>query len=137
LWYYLQHNAEAGDVVMIDEPELNLHPANQRILARLLVQMVNRGLYVVASTHSDYIVREINILLMLDKHPNRDALMKKHKIDGETISPKLVGAYNMSAQSGKIEPMQMDDEGMDAKTLDKVIDAQGDASDDIHFSNPK
>ena len=42
--YYLRHQAKKGDLLMIDEPELNLHPANQRRLARLLVRLVNFGI---------------------------------------------------------------------------------------------
>ncbi|QXP84659.1 AAA family ATPase [Methylococcus sp. Mc7] len=29
LWFYLEHEAKPGDTLMIDEPELNLHPDNQ------------------------------------------------------------------------------------------------------------
>ena len=37
---------------MIDEPELNIHPANQRHIARLLARLVNAGMSVVISTHA-------------------------------------------------------------------------------------
>jgi AAA15 family ATPase/GTPase len=139
LWYYLSRNAKRGDVIMIDEPELNLHPANQRALARLLAQLVNAGLYVVASTHSDYIVREVNTLIMLNrKDAKRASLMKKYKIsEGEVLSPTLVGAYEMSAKTGRIEPMKMDKEGINAKTLDEVIVAQGEENDEVHYSLAK
>ena len=36
LWFYLEHEAKPGDILMIDEPELNVHPENQRKVARLL-----------------------------------------------------------------------------------------------------
>ncbi|MFM8332805.1 MAG: AAA family ATPase, partial [Candidatus Methylumidiphilus sp.] len=80
LWFYLEYEAKLGDTLMIDEPELNLHPDNQRKFARLLVRLVNAGIRVVASTHSDYIVREINNLIMLrDPFKNRNALVKKDR----------------------------------------------------------
>lgn len=66
LGYYLKHRAQPGDLLMIDEPELNLHPANQRRLARLLVRLVNAGIKVFVTTHSDYIVKEFNTLIMLN-----------------------------------------------------------------------
>ena len=65
LWFYLENQAKKGDVLMIDEPELNIHPENQRKIARVLAMLVNAGLNVVVSTHSDYIVRELNSLIML------------------------------------------------------------------------
>ena len=67
LWFYLENQAQPGDLLMIDEPELNIHPANQRHIARLLARLVNAGLRVVISIHSDYIVREFNSLLMLSQ----------------------------------------------------------------------
>jgi len=40
VWYWLKHFAKKGDMLMIDEPELHLHPANQRRLARFLVALI-------------------------------------------------------------------------------------------------
>ncbi len=64
LGFYLKHIAVPGELLMIDEPELNLHPANQRKLARLLVRLVNAGIRVFVTTHSDYIIKEFNTLIM-------------------------------------------------------------------------
>ena len=64
--FYLRHVAEPGDLLMVDEPELNLHPENQRRIARLFAQLVNLGIHVFATTHSDYIVKELNTLIMLN-----------------------------------------------------------------------
>jgi predicted ATPase len=57
--------AQEGDFIIIDEPELNLHPDNQRKIARWLVRVVNAGFKVMITTHSDYIIREFNNLIML------------------------------------------------------------------------
>ncbi len=65
--FYLQHVAKPGDLLMVDEPELNLHPENQRRMARLFVQLVNLGIRVFVTTHSDYIVKELNTLIMLNQ----------------------------------------------------------------------
>ena len=65
LGFYLRHVAAKGDLLMIDEPELNLHPSNQRRLAKLITRIVNSGIRVFLTTHSDYIVRELNNLIIL------------------------------------------------------------------------
>lgn len=62
---YLRYRAQPGATVIIDEPELNLHPHNQRIVARTVAQMVNRGVRAVVSTHSDFFVRELSYLVCL------------------------------------------------------------------------
>ena len=65
--FYLRHQAQVGDLLMVDEPELNLHPKNQRRIARLFARLVNLGLKVFVTTHSDYIVKEFNTLIMLNR----------------------------------------------------------------------
>ena len=66
LGFYLRHVAQKGDLLMVDEPELNLHPANQRRIAKLFARLVNVGVKVFITTHSDYIVKELNTLIMLN-----------------------------------------------------------------------
>jgi hypothetical protein len=61
---YLRHMARPSDTLIIDEPEMNFHPDVQVVLARIFAVLVNKGLKVVVSTHSDYIVREFNNLIM-------------------------------------------------------------------------
>ena len=66
LGFYLRHIAEKGDLLMIDEPELSLHPENQRRIARLFARLVNIGVKIFITTHSDYIIKELNTLIMLN-----------------------------------------------------------------------
>jgi len=44
--FYLKHQTQPGDLLMVDEPELNLHPENQRRVARLFARLVNIGIKV-------------------------------------------------------------------------------------------
>ncbi|RKU09868.1 hypothetical protein C6501_14795 [Candidatus Poribacteria bacterium] len=64
--FYLRHIAEKRDLIMIDEPELSLHPENQRRIARLFARLANIGVKVFITTHSDYIIKELNTLIMLN-----------------------------------------------------------------------
>jgi ABC-type transport system involved in cytochrome c biogenesis ATPase subunit len=85
LWSYLNHLARKGDWLMIDEPELNLHPQNQLAIAQLLAQLVNRGINVVVSTHSDYMVRAWGNLIMLGNQSfeGRDELATQYAMPVE------------------------------------------------------
>ena len=65
--FYLRHEAQKGDLLIIDEPELNLHPENQRRLAKLFSRLINIGIKVFLTTHSDYIIKELNTLIMLSQ----------------------------------------------------------------------
>ncbi len=133
LWFYLQNQAKKGDVLMIDEPELNIHPENQRQIARLLARLVNAGLKVVISTHSDYIVRELNSLIMLNQDKDKN-LQTKHKyLPDEILKTEQVAAYLFDDQT--IKPFEIsDDDGIYATTFDRVIKDINQVNDDIYYS---
>ncbi len=133
LWFYLEYQAKEGDVLMIEEPELNLHPGAQLEIARLLVRLVNAGLRVVINTHSDYIVREMNSMMMLHQ-PGSEGVRKTYGYDEEEVlDPGKVGAYLFDEQI--IEPLGIFTEGgIYATTFDKVISEQGRSNNDIYYA---
>jgi hypothetical protein len=103
--FYLRHVAAPGDMLMIDEPELNLHPENQRRMARLFSRLVNLGIKVFITTHSDYIIKELNTLIMLnhDKpHLKKIAEREGYKQD-ELLSADKVRVY-MAEEEAPLKP---------------------------------
>ncbi len=93
--FYLRHVAQPGDLLMVDEPELNLHPENQRRVARLFARLVNLGVKVFITTHSDYIIKELNTLLMLNNnkpHLKRIAQAENYQ-DGELLTADKIRVY--------------------------------------------
>ena len=136
LWSYLNHLARTGDWVMIDEPELNLHPENQMLIARLIAQMVNRGINVVVSTHSDYMVREWGNLIMLGERnfKGRDALMKKQNISvAECMKPEQVSAYEFMQDSARSMSIS-GDLGIQATLFDQSIQDLNMRTEAIYFA---
>jgi predicted ATPase len=135
LVFYLNHLAQKGDCLMIDEPELNLHPDNQRIIARILVQLVNAGLKVVVSTHSTYFVRELNNLILLNQSFSQVELLKKRYgyTKTDVLDSNKVSAYLFDDKT--ITPMELDpNEGIIAETFDKVVDNLNQSSNDIYYA---
>jgi predicted ATPase len=57
---YLRHRLRRGDLLLIEEPEAHLHPGTQVAFARCLVRLVNRGLRVGLTTHSEFFLQQIN-----------------------------------------------------------------------------
>ncbi|CAO4136219.1 hypothetical protein OFEAOIEE_LOCUS3971 [Methylorubrum extorquens] len=49
------YDSEAGETIIIDEPELSLHPSLQKKLAKLLIEM-SSDRQIIISTHSPYFV---------------------------------------------------------------------------------
>lgn len=128
---YLQHQAVRGDLLMIDEPELNLHPEGQRQLARVLALLVNAGVKVFVTTHSDYLVREVNTLIRLSSElPHKAKLMKKLRYDeGECLKPKRVKLY--VAESGTLTDVSVTDDGFSRSTFDDVLAAMNKVEDEL------
>lgn len=106
VWYWLKHVARKGEMLVLDEPELNLHPANQRRLARFIAALVNHGVKVFLTTHSDYIVKELNTLIMLhqpsEKMPAILAKLPDYGTD-DKLNPASVALY-MARQENMVRP---------------------------------
>lgn len=56
-----------GKWLFFDEPEMNLHPENQRLIAKLLYEMMKNNIQLVISTHSDYFIKELINCVLKDK----------------------------------------------------------------------
>ncbi|EFC87081.1 hypothetical protein NEIMUCOT_06504 [Neisseria mucosa ATCC 25996] len=122
---------------MLDEPELNLHPSNQRVIARIVTKLVNAGINVILSTHSDYFVREINSLVMLSDEQGdpstKSELMTKYSISEDCVINKdKIGAYLF--KDNNVKPMEITNEGIIATTFDEEINLLNESSDDIYYS---
>lgn len=132
LGFYLKHVAKKGDLLIIDEPELNLHPENQRKIARLFAQLVNIGIKVFITTHSDYIIRELNTLIMLNSDkPHIKKIQKEEKYSSsELLDFSKVKVY--VAEQGKIPAKSrkgntlvkapIDEQGIEVKSFDDTIE---------------
>lgn len=81
-------------MLIIDEPELNLHPDNQRKMAGLLARLVNSGVKVLVTTLSDYLIRELNNCVMLNLGvENKEQIMKSAKMtDLDLLQPEQIKA---------------------------------------------
>lgn len=142
LWYWLNGLAAQGDLLMIDEPELNLHPVNQRKMARFLAKLVNHGIKVFVTTHSDYIVKEFNTLIMLNRDlPHFSRIRNGFGYgEGEKLSPEAIRLY-MTANTGtKKKPLRTlklarirPELGLEVGTFDDSIDEMNSIQDEIRY----
>lgn len=132
--YLLKNELYGGCILIVDEPEQNLHPDNQRYIARLLCKLANAGVNVIISTHSDYIIRELNNLILLsNRFKGYEKLMKIYGYEeSELLKKEDVKGYIFKENT--IEPVQVDEEGMKMDIFDEVINSMNEASDDIYFT---
>jgi len=111
-----------------------LAPANQRRAARLIARLINLGVTIHLTTQSDYIVKELNTLIMLKS--KRQAKLRQHHgyAPEELLSAKHVRAYvvETSGRSRKTVPCSVTpDYGIEAKCFDRDIIEQNHIQESI------
>lgn len=137
---YFRHVAQEGDTIIIDEPEVNLHPNNQRIIARVVAKAINKGFKVILSTHSDYIIKELNNLVMLNKANEKpeikkvllEDLAKDGYDENSYLKKEDLGVYFFNNHT--IQELEVDDMGFDVATIDTEMDKMTYSSEQIYYS---
>lgn len=96
--------------ILIEEPEAHLHPLKQRMMADVLSLLVNNNACVQITTHSDYLIRRINELVILkkisDEHPqNFETICNNIGIPPfMKLDPNCLGAYLLERrEDGSVE----------------------------------
>ncbi|MCU0540731.1 MAG: AAA family ATPase [Oscillatoriaceae cyanobacterium Prado104] len=91
----LRYLVEPNELLIIDEPEMNLHPAAQVEIAEFLAMLVNAGLQVLITTHSPYIVDHLANLMQAAKHQDPDSIKEMFYLERSDafISQDKVSIY--------------------------------------------
>lgn len=122
LLLYLRYRASRNDLLIIDEPEMNLHPESQARLLEILGMLVNEGVNVLLTTHSPYFMSHLNNLVDPkpedsegeEKQASRLYLEDKRAF----LSSEQVGAYEM--RDNKLHSLRDPDYGFRWDTLSDV-----------------
>ena len=64
---FIQGQIRHSDLIIIEEPEAHLHPANQTKLAKYIVRLVNSGVYVLLITHSVFFLEQLSMFVKMNK----------------------------------------------------------------------
>lgn len=137
--FYIRHRARRMSRLIIDEPEIHLHPDNQLLLAKVFTRMVNRGLQLVISTHSEYIIRELNNLIML-KYVGEDFVKTAKKMgynQDEFLDSELIQPYLFVLQdNGRVrtEPVIVKKDGFAIKSIDTAIAGLNDVAEEVYYA---
>ncbi len=124
---FLKYLVNPGDLLILEEPESHLHPAAQRQMARGIVRLVNAGVKVLITTHSDFFVGQVNNLLRLsfadDAELARLGLRRE-----DCLGHDNVAAYNfipgVSGTGSVVEQLPIrKDVGIEDAEFGKVVNA--------------
>lgn len=141
LVFYLKHIASKNELIIIDEPELNLHPNNQVYITRIFAKLINKGFRLLVSTHSDYIIREINNLIMSSSQKSGvQDLAKKIgytsdiQLDKNYVSAYLFHYKSETSRNVTISPIEISENGFDVETIDNTIDELNEKSESLFYA---
>lgn len=80
--------------IIFEEPEAHLHLSAQRVLAKALVRLVNAGKRIIITTHSDTFIQQINMLMHIYLHPEKEDLKRQFGYtDDELLNPDFATGY--------------------------------------------
>ena len=88
---YLRHIVHPGDVLIIEEPESHLHPKMQVEFIRQLAAVVQSGIRVMLTTHSEWVLDELANLVHLWDLPKT----RRKGVEGAdfALNPEEVGVW--------------------------------------------
>lgn len=127
---FLKHIARKGNLLIIDEPEMNFHPDVQISLMRIFSMLSKMGLRLIISTHSDYMIREVNNLIMAGTLYSRDSqLIREMGYDKEMLLNKddvVVKYFNYGKSKRFLDvvDVKVEDDGFAVESIDNTINSQ-------------
>ena len=127
---YLKHIARKGDLLIIDEPEMNFHPNVQISLMRIFAILSKLDLRIIISTHSDYMIREVNNLIMAGTiYPKDPQLIQvlgyeeNMLLNKNNIAVKYFN-YGKLKKLLDVVDIKVEDEGFAIESIDNTINDQ-------------
>lgn len=118
-------------------PESYRHPKEQVELARQLAKE-SKNKSKIIYTNSDFIIKELNTLIMLNVLFEKDKkkaekIMKKFKYSKEELLDYKKVKY-FEIKNNKIEEGKVTEEGIQAESINKVIDKMNQIQNEILFN---
>ncbi len=109
---------------VIEEPEAHLHPKAQVQMAKFIVMLSNAGAKVLVTTHSDYILNEINNCIKLSSLDSDNTF---------AISKDNVSAYLLKNEKNEttVNQLDIDKFGIANDNFDEVLDELLDKSSEL------
>ena len=122
---YLRHIVERGDVLIVEEPESHLHPAMQVEFTRQIATLVQSGVRVIVTTHSEWLLEELANIVKRSEIPGKG----RHgaSIRAPSLSPEDVGVWLFERRNrprgSKVTEIKLGESGLYPSGFGKVAKA--------------
>lgn len=125
---YLKYSIRPGSILIIEEPEAHLHPENQRILAKFLVKLVRKGVNIIITTHSEYLMEQLNSFILLSKIEPRKRVEEYQYAEEDYLRSNEIATYvfeyDRKGQGYKVAQVEItEEEGISQEEFLKIHEA--------------
>lgn len=112
-------------LMIIEEPEAHLHLKAQKNLTRAIIRLVNQGLPIWLTTHSDTMFQQINNMIKLNNQSDNLAAARKYGYSHDDfLDPQKAAAYQFEIQENgetRIETLKLHEYGFSVPTFNEPI----------------
>jgi len=130
--------SDPGSTILVEEPEVSLHPKYQCLLPVLFGRAVNEGKQVLITTHSSYFPLSLDIVLKGEGFPLKGLTTRGERVYQVKLSAKDVIVYHVTRDEKegvtKVERLELDEEGLkegipsfieeERKILERILGGQ-------------
>lgn len=113
------------NVIIIEEPEAHLHPELQQKMAQIIIRLMNSGVPVWITTHSETILQHINNMIKLKKNKRSKELRDEYSYkDEDLVDINDVRMYQFSInekQRTVIEKLESNENGFIVPTFNNAL----------------
>jgi predicted ATPase len=92
-------SAAKNDILLIENPEVHLHPAGQALMGQFLAEVARAGVQVIVETHSDHLLNGIRRAVKAGRIPSEQVALHFFRPRGEAldqvVSPQLDASGNI------------------------------------------
>ena len=90
-----------GSLMLIENPEVHLHPAGQALMGQFLADVAQSGIQVIVETHSDHVLNGVRRAVKAERIPAQDVMihfLRARTADApQVLSPTLDNSGNIDA----------------------------------------
>jgi predicted ATPase len=108
--------SDPGSIILVEEPEVSLHPRYQCLLPVLFGRAVNEGKQVLITTHSSYFPLSLDIVLKGEGFPLKGLTTRGERVYQVKLSAKDVIVYHVTRDERegvtRVEKLELDEEGL-------------------------
>lgn len=121
---YLRHLVRPGDLFIIEEPESHLHPAMQAAFMRRIARIMQAGVRVIVTTHSEWVMDTLGNLVYASRLFHDEAKPLTH--ENAALRPEEVGVwlFHRGERGSSVKEIRLDPEvGLYPADYDDIADA--------------